>query len=85
MKFKPLLFIIFTLSNTKGGVIKNPELGPFLEGDILPSPASDGLANPQLKWTNGIVYYKYDEDYPDVGIYQVERAIKEFHKYTCIR
>ncbi|KAL9696897.1 hypothetical protein quinque_000338 [Culex quinquefasciatus] len=68
----------------------NPwELSGLYEGDMLLDPhwnSRNGVTNSTLRWPNGTVpYYVEDEDFTDEEELVILKAIKEYHKKTCIK
>lgn len=77
-----LIQIVTYLTTICQGTMK-PEEGPYMEGDIMPSPSADGVIAKMRKWEDGIVPYEFQKKYPAKK--RVEKAMKEFEKYTCVR
>lgn len=65
----------------------NPEeLGEYLEGDILiPSDGKNGLLGETTKWKDGIVPYEISWLFAPSDVEKIEKAMEQYHKYTCIR
>lgn len=71
-----------------GPLRRNPEEGGYMEGDMMMESNIQLVTGLQM-WKNGVIPYKYHKNFvgddDDPGTFQVERAMNEFHKYTCIR
>ncbi|XP_065091620.1 low choriolytic enzyme-like [Ochlerotatus camptorhynchus] len=67
----------------------NPwELSGLYEGDMLldSHQARNGILNETMRWPNGTVpYYIEDDDFTDEQELVILKAIKEYHKKTCIK
>lgn len=84
LRFFVLVLFLFKIAEC--GVVRNPELSPLLmEGDIMSPPQADGLTSNNRKWPKGVIPYIFEENYPELGMYQVQRAIRVIHDYTCVR
>ncbi|XP_011193913.1 seminal metalloprotease 1 [Zeugodacus cucurbitae] len=67
--------------------IEDPELTPgFFEGDIvLRSSQRNGLSNSSQYWPNGIVYYKFSDDFEDDRKIFIKGAMKTVEDVSCVR
>ncbi|CAG7838462.1 unnamed protein product [Allacma fusca] len=69
--------------------LENPELGPFLEGDILGDPYKqirNGIVGPDYRWRKGIVeYFIPVEDFTYDEHKVIIEAMSEIEIRTCIK
>lgn len=67
----------------------NPEeMGEYLEGDIIATGTKNlknGMLDANLKWKDGVVPYEIGSYFTKSDLDNIEKAINEYHKRTCIR
>lgn len=68
----------------KNSKVNPEETGEYFEGDILVSGATDETLIFE-KWPNATVPYLLEDGFTNEDVETIQKAIKQFHKFTCVR